>query len=97
MASDILINIGSSNGLMPFRRQAITWTMVTYPELNSRYIRFLCNIIKDSKDYMQQNTLEKVGKLLGWLQWAQLILGLRPANDRRRYKVTPSLIGQAQT
>ena len=26
-----------------------------------------------------------------------LILGLRPANGRRRYKVTPSLIGLAQT
>ena len=26
-----------------------------------------------------------------------LILGLRPANWRRRYKVTPSLIGGAQT
>ena len=26
-----------------------------------------------------------------------LILGLRPANQRRRYKVTPSLIGWAQT
>ena len=26
-----------------------------------------------------------------------LILGLRPANERRRYKVTPSLIGWAQT
>ena len=25
-----------------------------------------------------------------------LILGLRPANERRRYKVTPSLIGWAQ-
>ena len=25
------------------------------------------------------------------------ILGLRPANERRRYKVTPSLIGWAQT
>ena len=31
------------------------------------------------------------GHLLG------LILGLYPANDRRRYKVTPSLIGLAQT
>ena len=28
---------------------------------------------------------------------AGLILGLRPANERRRYKVTPSLIGCAQT
>ena len=25
-----------------------------------------------------------------------LILGLRPANERRRYKVTPSFIGWAQ-
>ena len=28
---------------------------------------------------------------------AELILGLRPANEKRRYKVTPSLIGWAQT
>ena len=28
---------------------------------------------------------------------AALILGLCPANERRRYKVTPSLIGWAQT
>ena len=27
----------------------------------------------------------------------KLILGLRPANERRRYKVTPSLIGWAQS
>ena len=26
-----------------------------------------------------------------------LILGLRPVNERRRYKVTPSLIGWVQT
>ena len=26
-----------------------------------------------------------------------LILGLHPANDKRRYKVTPFLIGWAQT
>ena len=34
-------------------------------------------------------------------EWSNLravwILGLRPANERRRYKVTPSLIGWAQT
>ena len=29
--------------------------------------------------------------------WAGLILGLRPANEIRRYKVTPSLIGWTQT
>ena len=28
---------------------------------------------------------------------AGLILGFRPANERRRYKVTPYLIGWAQT
>ena len=28
---------------------------------------------------------------------SELILGLPPANERRRYKVTPSLIGWAQT
>ena len=28
---------------------------------------------------------------------SELILGLRQANKRRRYKVTPSLIGWAQT
>ena len=27
----------------------------------------------------------------------ELILGLHPANERRRYKVTPSLIAWAQT
>ena len=29
--------------------------------------------------------------------WSKLILGLRLANERRRYKVTPSLNGWAQT
>ena len=29
-------------------------------------------------------------------QYTGLILGLRPANERRRYQVTPSLIGWAQ-
>ena len=32
----------------------------------------------------------------GWFN-SRLILDLRPANERRRYKVTPSLIGWAQT
>ena len=33
-----------------------------------------------------------------WSLWmiSGLILGLRPANERRRYKVTPSLTGWAQ-
>ena len=32
-----------------------------------------------------------------WAYNTGLILGLHPASDRRRYKVTPSLIGWAQT
>ena len=31
------------------------------------------------------------------VEYTGLILGLRPANERRCYKVTPSLIGWAQT
>ena len=31
------------------------------------------------------------------MQNTELILELRPANERRRYKVTPSLTGRAQT
>ena len=34
---------------------------------------------------------------VGFLPCSGLILGLRPANERRRYKVTLSLIGWAQT
>ena len=32
--------------------------------------------------------------VVGYTPW--LILGLHPANEKRRYKVTPSLIGLAQ-
>ena len=41
-----------------------------------------------------------IGAEIGpWLSgsYSGMILGLRPANERRRYKVTPSLISQAQT
>ena len=31
------------------------------------------------------------------VDYTRLILGMRTANERRRYKVTPSLIGCAQT
>ena len=36
-------------------------------------------------------------ELINLLWNTRLILGLRPANERRRYKVTPSPIGWAQT
>ena len=41
----------------------------------------------DSPSQMRQYGLSGTG----------LILGLRPADERRRYKVTPFLIGWAQT
>ena len=56
---------------------------------------------------INQTMFEKVGNpLLVSFNWwvclrtmlmSVLVLGLRPANERRRYKVTPSLIGWAQT
>ena len=50
-----------------------------------------------SKDYVPN---EGNGSKRRWssdLIRAGLILGLRPANERRRYKITPSLIGWSQT
>ena len=41
--------------------------------------------------------MEIVAGKAGQYYGSGLILGLRPANERRRYKVTPSLIGWAQT
>ena len=96
MVSDILVSISLGNSLMPFRCQAITWTNSDLLQIRQQGTWFQWNVIKDSKDYMQQNILENVGKLLGWLQWAEMIRGLRPANERRRYNVTPYLIGRAQ-
>ena len=40
--------------------------------------------------------LDFSGYSLWYCRDVGLILGLRPANERRRYKVTPSLIGWAQ-
>ena len=50
-----------------------------------------------SSQYSVQSNVVKL-TLDNWHRpMAWLILGLRPANERRRYKVTPSLIGWAQT
>ena len=54
------------------------------------------------KEYTENMTIPTLNKLLDIIMlkasWTTgLILGLRPANDRRRYKVTPSPIGWAQT
>ena len=52
-------------------------------------------------DFVMQSIFVKVGDQLGLILSPvyinRLILGLRPANERRHYKVTASLIGWAQT
>ena len=63
----------------------VTWETANlprvHPESPSSIIRALGLKEAASEDYMK----------------AGLILGLCPANERRHYKVTPSLIGWAQT
>ena len=59
------------------------------------------NLSKDASDFVQQYyndvsfLLVTFGNFIHYT--TGLILGLRPANERRRYKVTASLIGWAQT
>ena len=49
---------------------------------------------------LTKDTTELVNEDVIWDDFSAslpgLILGLHPANERRRYKVTPSLIGWAQ-
>ena len=49
-----------------------------------------------STDIHSNNSIDIIGCPVSGLQLG-LILGLRPASERRRYEVTPSLIGWAQT
>ena len=68
------------------------------------------NINQNTTIFVQVNAFENVACkmeiILSWFQYikscfiydnAGLILGLHPANERQRYKVTLSLIGWAQT
>ena len=59
----------------------------------SKSTGYLCPIIGD---HAKQTRV--FGNILThMLTISGLILGLRPANEKRRYKVTPSLIAWAQT
>ena len=51
--------------------------------MNISFLNFVTSLLYNNVSY-------KLGYEL-----SGLILGLRPANERRRYKVTPSLIGWA--
>ena len=43
--------------------------------------------------HQQQNIFQKIWQVMNTPLLSGLILGLRPTNERWRYKVTPSLIG----
>ena len=85
---------GCIDSSMPYLRQRFGYTVVEFEAWISKYI--LHNIVvvlinpcltfKFANEC--QNSVED--KVQGWL-------GLRPANERRRYNVTPSLIGCEQT
>ena len=40
MVSDILVNIGLGNGLLPNRHQAITWTNANWLEIELLWVNF---------------------------------------------------------
>ena len=74
-----------------------TWTYVGYLiELLVMFVTGLLNVwrwrlgMSSIWTYMTMSEMIKN-------HYSGLILGLHPANERRRYKVTPSLIGWAQT
>ena len=73
---------------------------------NAQYIRIVAHALRLPIKKKQKHMVTFPSKCLGrhqnrWWRFVYmyigLILGLRPANERRRYKVTPSLIGSAQT
>ena len=82
----------------------LPYMYITFTPGNATYTdTYIIDPPKSSDEYMRLWTV--------WLlsQWNReiwncaysraegLTLGLRPANERRRYKVTPSFIGWAQT
>ena len=98
------------NVLSPVQCQTIIWTNDGLLLIGSEGTDW--NFNEDMKIFIQEKEAEnavcKVATILfqSWCdneRWwwiendSELILGLRPANERRRYKVTPSLIGWAQT
>ena len=105
--------IGSDNGLSPDQCQAIIWMdagLLSHGPLGA-YFSDIWIKIKYTTIFIEENDFENVVcKLAATLfqsevlrsgvkpcTYTRLILGLRPANERRHYKVTPSLIGWAQT
>ena len=86
-----------------------TITLITFTEVASKlYMLKLYFIFTNPLKYIVENA-QKMFEKKSWKQnWplstehmqyimSGLILGLRPANERLRYKVTPSLIGWTKT
>ena len=65
-----------------------------YPPLVARYV-FSVYTTRDK--LLLTGAISQIANVANTWCYAELILGLRPANERRRYKVTPSLIDWAQT
>ena len=67
--------------------------------LSDILILFIMSIIYPYRWWLTQNILSKNQIISMWQirHLSMLMLGLHPAIERRRYKVTPSLIGWAQT
>ena len=122
------VSIGSGNGLVPNRWQAITWTNADWLSIGPLRNNFQWKINRNSSIFIQENAFENVisetvailsrGRrvkcirlststmlspyLLTQITWNQntytrIILCMHPANERRRYMVTSSLIGRAHT
>ena len=77
------------------------WGLATSKNISSILIKRLIYTISyyrhtSNHIYISQWPANMLNRLY-WSYMSRLIPGLRPANERRRYKVTPSIIGWAQT
>ena len=100
MVTYIWVNIGSGNGLVPYITKPSPEPMLIYHQWGPLAFKWekvhrnssVYHSLKSVENYIFENTGTSPRG-----QWAGLILGLPPANERRRYFVTTSLIGWAQT
>ena len=97
-----LVSICSHDGLSPVRRQAVTRAngdLLSIGPWEQTSVRFEIKISICNPWNCDKKSVCEMAAILSGLRWVNtgMILGLRPANERRRYKVTPSLIGWVQT
>ena len=78
--------------------------MIMKPNNSVRRVAYGVMVVADVlvPNRHQATNIHHTGSLERWLRCYMndilgLILGLGPPNDRRRYRVTPSLIGWAET